>query len=184
VPIVMRDWRPLWIGLGALGGMALVLLAWFLLFGARRRRVRRAAAQAPIDNRPPEEIALEKLRALASSGLLDADDRRPFTFAVSEIVREYLGRRFGFEALEMTTAELLVKLEKAGGPPAARVEVARWLDATDLVKYAGLSTTRDEAERALSEAIEIVEQVGPRGFMNIDAAGPPPPSPPPETVHG
>jgi hypothetical protein len=37
VPIVMRDWRPLWIGLGALGGMALVLLAWFLLFRSMLR---------------------------------------------------------------------------------------------------------------------------------------------------
>jgi hypothetical protein len=174
----MRDWRPLWIGLAALGGVSLVVAAWFAFGGARRRRVRRTAKATPIDNRPPDEIALERLRALAASGLLDADDRRPFYFAVSEVVREFLGRRFGFEAMELTTAELLQKLEK-GGPPAALVEVARWLETTDLVKYAGIAASREDAERALSAAIEIVEQVGPRGFMNIapaSASTPPEPT--------
>jgi hypothetical protein len=177
VAVVMRDWRPLWIGLAALGGVSLVVAAWFV-FGGARRRVRRHAKATPLDNRPPEEIALEKLRALAASGMLDADDRRPFYFAVSEVMREFLGRRFGFEAMELTTAELLQKLEK-GGSPAARVEVARWLEATDLIKYARIAASREDAERALAEAIEIVEQVGPRGFMNIapaSASSPPEPT--------
>ena len=113
-----------------------------------------------IDHRPPEEIALERLRALAASGMLDADDRRPFYFAVSEIVRDYLGRRYGFDALELTTAELLEKLERGGGAPEVRVPVARWLEATDLVKYAGLAAVRADAERALSEAIDVVEARG------------------------
>ena len=160
VPVVMRDWRPLWIGAGALLGMGLVAGAWAWLRRLRRRRPRRAEGAAVVDRRPAHEIALERLRTLAGSGMLEAEDRRPFYFAVSEIVRDFLGRRYGFDALELTTAELLEKLDRGGGPPAVRVPVARWLEATDLVKYAGLAAARADAERALREAIEVVEARG------------------------
>ena len=157
VAVVMRDWRPLWIAVGAAVGMAIVGLSWASVRRLRRRRPRPTEGAHGVDPRPPEEIALERLRALAGSGMLDVDDRRPFYFAVSEIVRDFLGRRYGFDALELTTAELLERLDRAGGAPAVREPVARWLEATDLVKYAGLAAARGDAERALGEAIEVVE---------------------------
>jgi len=161
--VVMRDWRPLWIGAGALVGMGAAAGAWAAVRRLRRRRPRRAEGGVVIDTRPPEEIALERLRALAASGMLDGDDRRPFYFAVSEIVRDFLGRRYGFDALELTSAELLARLEKGDGATAVREPVARWLEATDLVKYAGLAAARADAERALSEAIAVVEAGGRAG---------------------
>lgn len=184
VAIFGRDWTLLWI----VGGVAVAALlafgAWTLArrMAARPAAVRaaRAAAEAA---RPPDEVALEKLRGLATSGLIDADDRRPLYFALTEVVREYLGRRWGFDALEQTTSELLHTLDRRAGDLAVRAELAAWLDACDLVKYARVPASREEAERALARAIELVERTRPAP-QPVPAPGAPTAPPPAQTVTG
>src|SRR5207248_1436644 len=62
--------------------------------------------------RPAHEIALERLDRLGAYGFLENADNRPFYFAVSEIIRDYLGGRFGFDSLELTTDELMEELTR------------------------------------------------------------------------
>ena len=78
-------------------------------------------------------MALEKLDRLATQRLVQTGaDMRPFYFQLSEIVREYLGARFGFLALEMTTEELMDELRppRAARPGAGRGRRAGWSAAT------------------------------------------------------
>jgi hypothetical protein len=126
-----------------------------------------------VDLRPPGEIALERLRALEGSPLLDEVDRRPFYFALTEVVREYLGRRFGFAALDMTTSELLEALHAA--PAELRADARRWLGACDLVKFARLPASREDASSALGEALALVQRAEtppapPPGVLGTDPA--------------
>ena len=98
--------------------------------------------------RPAHEIALEKLDRLGQYGFLENADNRPFYFAVSEVIREYLGARFGFDSLELTTDELVRRA-------AARAPGASWLlgrdrglaAACDLVKFAKISPRRRRGAR-------------------------------------
>ena len=48
-------------------------------------------------------------------GFIENADNRPFYFAVSEIIRDYLGGRYGFDSLEMTTDELGDELQRRAG---------------------------------------------------------------------
>lgn len=166
VAVTRFDQRLVWVAAGVVGAGLLALVVWLLSRALRRRRVAAGAAEVVVDTRPPEEIALAKLRALRESGLADRSDRRPFYFALTEIEREFLGRRFGFDALEMTTSELMDALALHAAPEPLQRDIRRWLEACDLVKYAGVPATRDEAERALDAAVALVEQ-----------AKPPPPAP-------
>jgi hypothetical protein len=162
VPVLERDYTLVWIGVGLAGGAAVWGAATMALARLRRRRRRVAAAVAEAaDNRPADEIALEKLRALARSGLLDASDLRPFAFQLTEIVREFLGRRFGFDALELTTTELLETLRRAPGAEVLLADLEVWLYDLDLVKYAGVKASRAEAQAALDQALALVERVRP-----------------------
>jgi hypothetical protein len=114
--------------------------------------------------------------------MLDADDRRPFYFAVSEVVREYLGRRLAFDALELTSSELLAAMDARAEVLAVRGELAAWLAACDLVKYAGVAAARDEGLALLERAVGIVEST----HAAVRAAAAPPPAalppPPPEAA--
>jgi hypothetical protein len=144
-------------GLVGLGGT----LAAFVLFIFVRRALRRRVVTVdgvPVGPvRPPDEIAMEKLRAIRAAGHFEADGYRPFYFAVAEVVRAYLGARYGFDSLELTTTELLLALQaKATHLADSDGEVARFLRDTDLVKFAKAGSTDAAALAAIDVAQAIV----------------------------
>lgn len=138
---------------GALVAAALGALVTFLI--VRRLRARRGARPGP-PPRPAHEVALERLDRLGAYGFLENADNRPFYFAVSEVIREYLGARYGFDSLELTTDELMSELRRHAGRELVLSEVEGWLAGCDLVKFAKISPSAGEARGALESAIRIV----------------------------
>jgi hypothetical protein len=137
-------------GLGALLALAIV----------RRLRARRGERPGP-PPRPAHEIALEKLDRLGTYGFLEDADNRPFYFAVSEVIREYLGARYGFDSLELTTDELVAELGRHAGHELFLGEIRGWLSACDLVKFAKISPSATESRGALEGALRIVTTTRP-----------------------
>jgi hypothetical protein len=150
---VMEENRiPLYIGGGLLGAGVGALIMFFI---ARKLRARRGERPGP-PPRPAHEIALERLDRLGAYGFLENADNRPFYFAVSEVIRDYLGARYGFDSLELTTDELIGELKRQAGRDMILGEIQGWLSACDLVKFAKVSPTAAEARGALESAIRIV----------------------------
>ncbi len=137
-------------GLGALLTMLIV----------RRLRARRGERPGP-PPRPAHEVAMERLDRLGAYGFLENADNRPFYFAVSEIIRDYLGGRYGFDSLELTTDELCAELRRQAGRELFLSEIEGWLSACDLVKFAKISPSAAEARGALESAIRIVTATRP-----------------------
>jgi hypothetical protein len=168
---VMEENRvPLYVA-GALLAASLGALVTFLI--VRRLRARRGERPGP-PPRPAHEIALERLDRLGAYGFLEDADNRPFYFSISEVIRDYLGARYGFDSLEMTTDELVEELR----PHAARDlagfmlgEIQGWLSACDLVKFAKVSPTAGEARGALESAIRIVTSTRPGPVAAVAEAG-------------
>jgi hypothetical protein len=159
-PVVVMEENLLLVYVGAaIVAAALGALLTYLI--VRRMRARVAARPGP-PPRPAHEIALDKLDRLGRYGFLEDADNRPFYFSVSEIIREYLGARFGFDSLELTTDELLAELKKAAGKELLLGEIQGWLSACDLVKFAKISPSAAEARGALETAIRIVTTTRPR----------------------
>ena len=141
--------------LGALLLVALVLLARRLW----RRRRRRVLARLPEAlRRSAHEEALARLDEVEASGALDAEDRKPAYLAMSEALRGYIGRRFGFPALDLTTEE--IRRELAARPEVAHLAdgVCAWLEAGDLVKFANHDASPDEARQALYDARIFIDR--------------------------
>jgi hypothetical protein len=153
---VMEENRiPLYIGGGLLGAGVGALITFFVV---RKLRSRRGERPGP-PPRPAHEIALERLDRLGALGFLENADNRPFYFAVSEVIRDYLGARYGFDSLELTTDELIAELGRHTGRDLASFmlgEIQGWLSACDLVKFAKVSPSANEARGALESAIRIV----------------------------
>ena len=167
VMIYRRDWTALWIGGAALGGLIVLVLA----VRAIRRTTRRAAAEAaPPPAQPAETVALGRLRVVEEQ-VRGAPDPRPAHFEMSEIVREYIGRRWGVDALERTTDELAEVLARTPDVDAAvRVEVVAWLGARDMVKFARVPVGKDESLAAVKEAVAFVEKTKPRPAPEVPRA--------------
>jgi hypothetical protein len=170
VPVIQRDYLYAYIA----GGLAAAGLgAALALFIRRRLRARAAHRPAPAP-RPAHEVALERLDRLGAL-LGTSDDLRPFIFELSEIIREYLGARFSFDSLELTTEELVLRLRRRVPVQEMRGfvlgEVEGWLAGCDLVKFAKVSPSMTEARGALETGIRMVESTRPRPEPPVPAPG-------------
>jgi len=161
-----RDGRWIWIAtaLGAAAGVV-VIARW--LGRRRRRRARPVPAGGfapPARADMTGERALEQLRALERSGVLDRDaDRKAGYAEMVEVIRAYLAQRYRIAIHDRTSSELIERLESVAWADdrAGLRGVAAWLAGCDLVKYGGARGSSAEAGKALGEARALVVATAP-----------------------
>ena len=119
-----------------LAGLAGLAILGAAIYRRYRRRGRPNVPVPVVPPRPAHEIAYESLYALEASGLLELGEVKTYHIRVSDIMRVYLEGRFGVEAMEMTTGEVLDGLRRKGATGGVVADVRRLLDRCDLVKFA------------------------------------------------
>ena len=152
----MRTYRLLWIIAGALGALALGYLGYRWLKRPRALKEIASKALAPVDKR-----ALAALDALRLEDLPGKGRAREFYFRLSEILRGYLGERYGFEALECTGSELLAALRKLHTPGLPHEELTEFVQESELVKFAKAEASPDGCKLALELGYRLVKQTAP-----------------------
>jgi hypothetical protein len=135
VVVMQDDYTLAWIGGGILFA-ALVALATLLTARWLKRRPKAPEPAAP--PRPAWDVAIEKLLLLEreKAALIAGGRAEEFVEGVSAALREYLGRRYGFDGLESTTAEVLRRLEELRPHKLSLSGVSLLLEQCDLVKFA------------------------------------------------
>jgi len=149
----------------------------------------RPAPPAP-PPRPPWEVALEALHDLRHAGLTKEGRFAEHFDRVSDVIRRYLGDRYGFDGLESTTREAITALRAVSPYINELGEIETVLRDADLVKFARLTPSESECMAALMRSEDIVHKTMPHLPLAAGpgvAPGPPPdaepPSPQPE-AHG
>ena len=117
-------------------GLLALAAAGYWLYRRYRRRARPEVIGPVAPLRPADEVALESLAALEASGLLELGEIKTYHIRVSDIVRVYAEDRFGIDAMEMTTGEVLGCLRERGASSAVVADFRQVLDRCDLVKFA------------------------------------------------
>ena len=154
VPI--RSWRLLWWLAGALAAAALI---WLGVRAWRARPRRPVLAPPPL---PLEERALQALSALEAERLPERAMQREFHFRLNGIVRAYLGERFGFDALECTSGELLREVDRRALPGVDPEDLREFVDQCDVARYARGEVPVPACAGALGYARSLVEATRPR----------------------
>jgi hypothetical protein len=137
---------------------AVVVLLGILVFVLWRRRKRR-----PIEPRraTPEEIAHGALARLLAEDLPGRGLFKEFYLRLTGIVRQYVEDTTGIRAPEQTTEEFLRDMRsRAVFPPDRSSRLAEFLEAADLVKYAGQQPGRDQVAQSIARAQEFVNLKG------------------------
>lgn len=130
-----RNWLLLWPW--AVGVAGLAAIYWLLRrYRARRQPAMVRAPQTPAC--PPHEVAYEALDRLERAGYLDRGEIKTHYIEVSDIIRTYIEGRYGVEAMEMATYEVMAGLEGVELATETRQEFEWFFDECDLVKFAKL----------------------------------------------
>jgi hypothetical protein len=156
VVVTQQDYTLLYV-LGGLAGAALIALLTWLAIRYAQRRVKPAPPPPP--PRPPWEVAVEKLAELRrrKQGMVQDGKAAQFVDEVSDVTREYLGARFGFDGLESTTDEALALLRDHDCNLGLWQEVSAYLRRCDLIKFARVDPDQDEADLVFAKAQDIVQ---------------------------
>jgi hypothetical protein len=144
------------------GGLGLVVLllgagafGWWLW---RRRR-----AQAAVDLRAPWEIAFEKLAYLRvkylDNEIADQIQAKEFYVQLTEIVRDFLGKIYETDVLEMTTEQFLDAFRDKELPNHSYDQLRDFFRQADQVKFAKLMPERAGVEDDFMTAHDVTEKV-------------------------
>lgn len=140
---------PLWITL--LVAVLALLLLGALIWQFVRWRKSRPGAPPPT----PRELALGSLEQLrAQVAVLEP---YAFSFAVSDVLRAYIGGQFGLHAREQTSVEFLSEISRTGRfSDDDRSLLAKFLVHCDMIKFARIDATSADSAQLLESAIVFV----------------------------
>jgi hypothetical protein len=151
VPFKVTSFRALLYVLAAL----LVLAAALLGIRAWRKRPRREITTLT-PAVPEGQLALEALTALESQGFPARGRFKEFHLSLSEILRRYLGDRYGILGLDMTSEELYQALARLPSEGLSLNDLS-WVCAQgDLAKFAKAAPTVDDCRQALQLVRQLV----------------------------
>ena len=119
-----------------------------------------AVAVEPL--RPAEEVALEKLDAIREQKIWQTGQIKEYHTQLTDVVREYIARRFEVSSAEQTSDETLRAMRPLLNDKKDLYEQLRkMLTLADLVKFAKWTTTPDENEMSLRSAYAFVKETTP-----------------------
>lgn len=159
-----------WAGLGGAAALALAATIFFV-----RRWRRRPLPQPPA--LPPHLLAYQALDRLVAADLLSCGQQKAFYASLSDILRLYLEQRFGLRAPEQTTEEFLAGLhrQRPGSPglldPNHQRLLRDFLSGCDLVKFAGHTPLRAEAEDSVERCRRFVRETEPLAPVDGKSGG-------------
>lgn len=106
---------------------------------------------------PAHQRALDEMNRLKNESFSTADEQKTYYTHLTDTLRRYIRERFGFNAMEMTSAEILEQLHNSGDETMIN-ELRELFVTADLVKFAKYSTLLNENDMNLVNAVNFIDK--------------------------
>jgi hypothetical protein len=147
----LRDNWP-WIVFPAIGVLLLAGIIYYL-----RKRPKKATPVKPAEPDKPEHvIALDKLYALRDEKLWQNDRAKEYHSEISDVMRDYLEKRYQISANEQTTDQIFASIRYMDISEHDRGKLRQILVLADLVKFAKERPLPADNEQSINNAIDFV----------------------------
>lgn len=104
---------------------------------------------------PPHKWAMRQIAKLQNTAPRSAEDAHRYYAGLTDIIRTYISRRYGFKATAMTSQQIIDALKETNDPNLLK-ELKEMFEDADMVKYAGLVAEKDNVAHNLKVAIDYV----------------------------
>ena len=145
-----------WVWVLILAAVALLLayLKWWRKGKNPLRRVKKRL--------PPYEEAVKRLHMLKGMQLWQNGREKDYYTGLTDILREYINRRFSVNAVEMTSSEIIDALKHNAETQLVNDQLSEILAVADFVKFAGQRPLADDNERSFQRAVNFVDATKPQ----------------------
>ena len=104
----------------------------------------------------PYEAALKELDFLLQRQIIDP---RLFYFNLTAVLRKYIGRSFGINAIEMTSQEFIRGIMHLDFDKGQKKEITKFQKYCDPIKYAGIVPKKDQIKNDLSFVKKVISKI-------------------------
>lgn len=153
-PFLWDEWSlSFWLSI-----VMLVLLAVAYYLYLRLRDNKPVIARIRIIKRLlPHQKAMKAIEEIKAEKMLTAEDSKEYYTRLTEALRRYIEERYGFNAMEMTSSEIIDRLMAAGDHQSLS-ELSQLFQTADLVKFAKYSTLINENDANLVSAVDFINK--------------------------
>ena len=153
-PFQWNDWSlSFWLSV-----VLLVLLALCYYLFLRLRDNKPIISRIRIVKRLlPHQKAMKEIEQIKADKMVASENSKEYYTKLTDTLRKYIEERYGFNAMEMTSSEIIEKL-MAVQDDKALSELRHLFLTADLVKFAKYSTLINENDMNLVNAIEFINQ--------------------------
>jgi len=110
---------------------------------------------------PPDQIAFNRLNALKEAQLWEKGQEKEYYTRLIDILRDYLQERFGINAMEMTSSQILKALSANEETRLPHRYMQKVVEIADYVKFAKVRPMPDDNVRSFQNAMQFVEETRP-----------------------
>ena len=103
----------------------------------------------------PHQKAMKEIEQIKADGMSNTENPKEYYTKLTDTLRKYIQERYGFNAMEMTSSEIIDQLTQTGDAKALN-ELTTLFRTADLVKFAKYSTLINENDMNLVSAIEFI----------------------------
>ena len=159
VPFTIAEVLPL------IGGAILIIgfLVAMLYYVFRKKKSTDFMQTLKFNKTPAHETALLALSKLKNEKLWQSGHYKKYHSQLSDIVRSYIDDRFGVNAMEMTTNELLYQAHFISEEE-LKNKLKIILEVADMAKFAKVEPLPDENENSMRNAVYFIEKTSEKEF--------------------
>ena len=152
-PFDWNEWKkPFWMSV-----LFILLIALaFYLYGRLKENKPVITKIRIIRRLLPHQKAMKEIERIKADKIDISENQKEYYTRLTDTLRTYLEERFGFNAMEMTSGEIVEHLQKTDDQSKID-ELRSLLETADLVKFAKYSTMLNEIDKNMSSVVEFIE---------------------------
>lgn len=135
----------------ALGGLAYYL---FIRYKDNKPIIKKIKIEPKL---PPHQQALQEIERIKGDKTLRTTDPKAYYTELTDVLRTYMEERFGFNAMEMTSSEIIDKLKEINDKESIN-DLMFLFQTADLVKFAKHSPLMNENDMNLVNAVDFINK--------------------------
>lgn len=152
VPLTWEDLAPMVYSILLLIALG-VVTAFFIIRYRNNKPIIKIIKVEP--KLPPHLAAMKKIETIKADKVAKREDPKAYYTELTDVIRIYIKERFGFNAMEMTSAEIIERLleEKE-----SIHDLKVMFETADLVKFAKYAPLMNENDMNLVNAVDFINQ--------------------------